>query len=479
MGNIKFRLSVLNFLEFAVWGSYLTSLGNFLSACGMQDDIKWFYAIQGIVSLLMPSIVGIIADRWIQAQKMLSLCHVIAGGFMALAGWYCVSHISGMDWITLPGGELKFHITNNIEFGTLFTLYAVSVAFFMPTIGLNNSVAFNAMEKQGLDTVKDFPPIRIFGTVGFICAMLISNFATTSFGVTTGVQFQSSFMQLFLSAGFSLLMVFYALTMPKCPCCKDCPQGNWIDKLGLRAFALFKQKKMAVFFIFSMMLGVSLQITNGFANPYISSFKGVAEYAGAWAAQNANALISLSQLSETLCILLIPFCLKRFGIKGVMLMSMFAWVFRFGFFGVGNPAGGLWMFILSCIVYGIAFDFFNVSGGLYVDKETSPSIRSSAQGLFMIMTNGLGATLGTLAAGEIVSHFVNTADPTNIQLEGWRTSWLIFAAYALVVAILFWIIFRDDTDSRKSTIKEIKEAEGAETHAFGFVTGDDFNQTKE
>lgn len=475
MGKIKLRLSVLNFLEFAVWGSYLTSLGNFLAAAGMRTEIMYFYAMQGIVSLLMPSIVGIIADRWIPAQKMLSLCHLIAGTFMALAGAYCVSHISAMGWVTPAGGEPEFRIVNDMSFGVLFTLYSISVAFFMPTIGLNNSVAFNAMEKQGLDTVKDFPPIRIFGTVGFICAMLVSNFATTSYGDTTGIQFQQSFMQLFLSAGFSLLMVFYALTMPNCPCCKECPGGNWVDKLGLRAFALFKQKKMAIFFIFSMMLGVSLQITNGFANPYITSFKGVAEYAGAWAAQNANALISLSQLSETLCILLIPFCLKRFGIKGVMLMSMFAWVFRFGFFGVGNPAGGLWMFILSCIVYGIAFDFFNVSGGLYVDKETNPSIRSSAQGLFMIMTNGLGATLGTLAAGAIVNHYVVAADPAEVQLAGWRMSWLIFAAYALVVAVLFWLIFRDDSNSKKATIKEIKEAEGAETHAFGFVTGDNFD----
>lgn len=453
MGNIKLRLSILNFLEFAVWGSYLTSLGNFLFKVGLGQEIGWFYAIQGIVSLVMPSIVGIIADRWIQAQRMLSLCHLLAGVFMASAAVYCM------------GAE-------TVEFAPLFILYSISVAFFMPTIGLNNSVAFNAMEKLGLDTVKDFPPIRIFGTIGFICAMLISNYATID-----GAQFQSTYMQMFLSAFFSLLMVMYALTMPKCPCCSDCPENaSWVDKLGLRAFTLFKQKKMAVFFIFSMMLGVSLQITNGYANPYISSFANIAEYADSWGANNANALISLSQISETLCILLIPFFLKRFGIKGVMLMSMFAWVLRFGFFGVGNPAGGLWLFILSCIVYGIAFDFFNVSGGLYVDKETTPSIRSSAQGLFMIMTNGLGATIGTLGAMAIMNHFVLPDATPEARLEGSRISWYIFSAYALVVAVLFWIIFRDDSDSKKATKKEIKEAEGAETHAFGFVTGDNFEK---
>ena len=425
--SLKIRLSVLNFIEFAVWGSYLTSLGNFLVNAGLASEIGWFYAMQGIVSLIMPSLVGIIADRWIQAQRMLSICHLIAGVFMCLGAVYCMS-------------------VDTVEFVPLFSLYSVSVAFFMPTIGLNNSVAFNALTLHGLDTVKVFPKIRIFGTIGFICAMLLVNFVSID-----GAAFQTTYMQLFVSGIFSFIMVFYALTMPKCPVSKLPQTGNWIDKFGLRAFALFKQKKMAVFFIFSMMLGVSLQITNGYANPFISFFKDMPEFANAWAARNANALISLSQISETLCILLIPFCLKRFGIKGVMLMSMFAWVFRFAFFGIGNPAGGVWLFVLSCIVYGIAFDFFNVSGGLYVDKETSPEIRSSAQGLFMIMTNGLGATIGTLAAMAIVNANVNPADSPEVQLHGWRVSWLIFAAYAFVVGVLFWIIFKDKKDKESVT----------------------------
>lgn len=420
--NLKIRLSALNFIEFAVWGSYLTSLGNFLYGHGLGDQIGWFYAMQGIVSLIMPSLIGILADRWLQAQKMLSLCHLLAGLFMALAGCYCLA---------VP----------QIEFAPLFILYSLSVAFFMPTIGLNNSVAFNALSNAGMDTVKDFPPIRIFGTIGFICAMLFVNFVGPE-----DAKFQTTCMQLFVSAAFSLIMVFYSLTMPKCPVSKSPAEGNWVDKLGLRAFNLFKQKKMAVFFIFSMMLGVSLQITNGYANPFITFFKNVEEFQGAWAVDNANALISLSQISETLCILLIPFCLKKFHIKGVMLMSMFAWVLRFGLFGIGNPAGGLWLFVLSCIVYGIAFDFFNVSGGLYVDQETNPKLRSSAQGLFMIMTNGLGATIGTLGAMWIVNHNVVATETALQQLHGWRVSWLIFAAYALVVAILFAIVFKDSKD---------------------------------
>lgn len=287
--------------------------------------------------------------------------------------------------------------------------------------------------------------------------MLFVNFAGPE-----GARYQSTYMQLFVSAVISFVMTAYALTMPACPTSKGRNDENdMLEALGLRAFKLFKQRKMAMFFIFSMLLGVSLQITNGYANPYITSFKDIPEFASAWAARNANALISLSQISETLCILLIPFFLKRFGIKGVMLMSMIVWVGRFGFFGAGDPelTGGLWMFVLSCIVYGIAFDFFNVSGGLYVDKMTTPDIRSSAQGLFMIMTNGLGATIGTLSAMAVVNHFVDPAASPELQLEGWRTCWYIFAAYAAVVALLFALLFHDSEPRPDS--RSIKKAEAS------------------
>ena len=377
----------------------------------------------------MPALVGIVADRWIPAQKMLSLCQVIAGAFMLGAGWYAMD--SGAD----------------VSFGPLFTLYTVSVAFFMPTIGLTNSVAYSVLGRAGLDTVKHFPPIRTFGTIGFIIAMLFVNF--------TG--YQNTYQQLFTSGILSFVLALYALTMPECPVSKGAGKQSVADALGLKAFTLFKDRQMAVFFIFSMLLGVSLQITNGFANPFIQSFGQIDTYKGLWGVENANALISISQISETLCILLIPFFLKRYGIKIVMLMAMFAWVFRFGFFGVGNPGSGVWLFILSMIVYGIAFDFFNVSGSLYVDTKTDSSIRSSAQGLFMLMTNGIGATIGTLAAQQVINHYVYSQPAGEAQIEGWSHSWLIFAGYALVVAVLFMIIFKEK--KTKETSRDIKEAE--------------------
>ena len=415
--SLQIRLIVMNFLEFAVWGAYLTSMGRYLGAHGFGSQIGWFYSIQGIVSLFMPALMGIVADRWLPAQKALSLCHALAGLFMAAAGVYAFT--AGAD----------------VAFAPLFTLYTISVAFFMPTIALTNSVAFNALVKAGMDTVKDFPPIRVFGTVGFIATMWIVDLVGA---MDTPAQFV-------ISGGLSLVLAAYSLTLPNCEVSKTEGKVDLVEALGLKAFALFKQKKMALFFIFCMFLGVSLQITNGFANPFLASFGANPAFADTFAVQHSGILISISQICEALCILAIPFFLKRFGIKNVMLMAMFAWVFRFAFFGAGNPAmPGVLLFVLSCIVYGFAFDFFNISGALYVDQETDPSMRSSAQGLFMVMTNGVGATIGTLSAQAVVNKFVyhlpETADYMQIW-DGWKMSWYAFAGYALVVAILFWIFF--------------------------------------
>ena len=430
--NLKFRLSLMNFLEFAVWGAYLTCMGNYLGVAGLGDKISWFYAIQGIVSIFMPTLMGIIADKYVQPQRLLGWCHLIAGGFM-LGCW----------WLGYQAG-----FGNELADKSLFiTLYTLSLAFFMPTIALSNTAAFTILKNNGLDTVKDFPPIRVLGTVGFIVTMWFVNCAVWqdgSFSMTLAEnahKFQYTYMQFFVSGILSIVLCFYCFTLPQCKVVAK-EKVSLMETLGLNAFKLFKNRQMALFFIFSALLGMCLQVTNGYAGPFITSFKGSADaaVASSFAANNATLLTSISQISEALCILMIPFFLKRYGIKIVMLMSMFAWVFRFGFFGVGNPAmPGVIMFILSCIVYGVAFDFFNVSGGIFVDQECEPSIKASAQGLFMMMTNGVGATVGTLAAGEIVNHYCYWE---NGFLQGnWTTCWFIFAAFALVVGISFALVF--------------------------------------
>ena len=413
--NLKIRLTVMNFLEFAVWGAYLTCMGIYLGNIGMGTHIGTFYAVQGIVSIFMPAVMGIIADRWIQAQRLMGFCHLLAGLFMFGTAWY------------------GYQAGHNANFTTLFLLYSLSVAFYMPTLALTNSVAYSALNQAGLDTVKAFPPIRVFGTIGFICTMWFVDI----------MGYKSTQMQFVVSGVLSILLFLYSFTLPKCAVCKTGQKKSLVDAFGLKAFALFKQKKMAIFFIFSMLLGVSLQITNGFATPFIESFKSIPEYAGTFGVKYPVIIYSISQISETLCILMIPFFMKRYGIKNVMLIAMFAWVLRFGLLGLGNPGSGVWMFITSMIIYGVAFDFFNISGSLFVDKATDPSIRSSAQGLFMLMTNGIGATVGSFAAQAVVdSH-------TTAGITTWPSCWFTFAGYALLVCVSFALMFRPGTKSKE------------------------------
>lgn len=425
--NLKIRLIILNFIEFAVWGAYLTSMGTYLASVGQGANIGWFYSVQGIVSIFMPALMGILADRWMEGQRVLSLCHLLAGLFMMGASAYAYN-------------------ADVVEFSTLFTLYSLSVGFFMPTIALSYSVAYAALEKAGYDTVKVFPPIRVWGTVGFIVTMWIVDL----------LGLQATPGQWMVSGALSILMAAYSLTMPRMPIKKgEVQQKTLVEALGLNAFKLFLNPRMAMFFGFAMLLGFCLQISNGYANPFITSFGGIEEYQQTFGVQHANILISLSQMSETLCILLIPYFLSRFGIKKVVLIALLGWVLRFGFFALGNPGDGLWLFVLSMIVYGVAFDFFNISGSLYVNQETEESIRSSAQGLFMMMTNGLGAFIGTLVAQAVINFYVfnpqaNGASGAEV-IEGWQNSWFIFAAYALVVALLFALFFKE---TKKDAVDE-------------------------
>ena len=432
MKNLKLRLIVMNFLEFAVWGAYLTCMGNYLGRAGMGAEISWFYAIQGIVSIFMPTLMGIVADKYIQPQRLLGICHLIAGAAMVALAYI------GMT-TAMPNKAL------------FIAIYTLSVAFYMPTLALSNMVAFTILKDNLMDTEKDFPPIRVFGTIGFIATMWFVNCAVLdggSFGFTLGEnasKFQYTYMQFMVSGLLSFVLFLYCFTLPECKLVKK-EEQSLAEKLGLSAFKLFKTKKMALFFIFSALLGMSLQVTNGFATPYLTHFKSDPAMADTFGANNATMLVSLSQIAEALCILLIPFFLKRFGIKIVMLIAMCAWVLRFGFFGAGNPAfPGIILIVLSCLVYGVAFDFFNVSGGIFVDKECEPNVKASAQGLFMLMTNGLGATIGTLAAGAIVNslcHWTEDGFLVGNTPSSWSTAWYIFAAFALVVAVSFNFLFK-------------------------------------
>jgi len=407
--GIKNRLVVMNFLQFFVWGSWLISLGGYLgiSLHFTGGQIGGIYATMGIASLFMPGLLGIVADRWVNAEKVLGMCHIVGAGLLFWAS--TAKDPTWMYWIML------------------FNAMA-----YMPTIALNNSVSYSVLEQKGFDIVKAFPPIRVWGTIGFIAAMWVVDL----FG------FSQSPVQLYISAGSALMLGMYAFTMPACPPAKAKRNGSWVSAFGLDAFVLFKQRKMAIFFIFAMLLGAALQITNTFGGQFLQEFKNISIYADSFAVTHPGVLMSISQISETLFILSIPFFLSRFGIKKVMLISIFGWVLRFGLFGLGNPGGGLYLLILSMIIYGMAFDFFNISGSLFVETEADPKIRASAQGLFMIMTNGLGAFIGGTGSGWVVDHF------TRDGVKDWQNIWFVFAGYALVLGVAFLLVFKYKHDPK-------------------------------
>ncbi|ORX83573.1 xanthosine permease [Anaeromyces robustus] len=434
MKLVKTRLIIMNYLIFSVWGAYLCSIGIYLFKVGMVDHIGSFFAVQGIVSLFMPALMGIIADRWVPAQKLLSICQILSAIFMGLAGY-----------MGMKNGD-------KVTFSQIFPYYFISVGFYMPSLSLGNSVSYHCLTEAGLDTVKSFPPIRVFGTVGFIISMWIVDL--------TGAK--NNYIQLYISAGLSVVLAIYALTLPNCRVNKkdgeEKKKTSFVEAFGLRAFTLFKQRNMCIFFIFSFLLGMCLQITNGFCSTYLEQFGNSPVYKDTFAVRNSVILTSISQISETLCILLIPFFLKRFGIKKVMTIAFAAWGIRFIFLGLGYPTGfGLVLLVASMIVYGVAFDFYNISGSLFVEESTEEDIRSSAQGVFMMMTNGFGATIGSWSAQAIVNAFTKGKEANfDEYMKGWSNSWYVFGSFAIVVGILFVCLFRYQHNPQKEDEKTKK-----------------------
>jgi NHS family xanthosine MFS transporter len=403
--RLKYRLTLLSFLQFFIWGSWLITIGGywFQNKGWSGTEFGAIFSTMGIASLFMPALAGVIADRWVNAEKLLGVFHLL--------GAICLFLVPQMQ--------------NPAQ---MFSLMLVNMMFYMPTISLSITVSYSAMKKANMDIVKEYPPIRVFGTIGFIVAMW-----TVSL-----MKIETSSMQFYVASIAAFILGIYSFTLPKCDVNAQVKKKTLIDTLGLKAFTLFKDSKMALFFIFSMLLGAALQLTNAYGDTFLHDFAKIDAYKGLTAIKYPAIIMSISQMSETLFILTIPFFLRKFGIKKVMLFSMIAWVFRFGLFGFGNPADGLWMIILSCIIYGMAFDFFNISGSLYVETQTDSSIRASAQGVFMMMTNGFGAIMGSSLSGLLIDHFFKA---TNGDFQ-WQGIWFTFAAYALVVAVLFAIFFK-------------------------------------
>ena len=395
----------MSFLQFFVWGAWLITVGNYWFATKQWSGAEFgaIFSTLGLSSILMPALIGIIADRWVNAEKLYGILHILGG--IALA------YIPQVD--------------NPTDF---FWVIFMAMLCYMPTISLSNSIAYNILKNNSFDVVKVFPPIRVWGTIGFIVAMWITNLTGN----------KASANQFYISAIAAVILGIYSFTLPACcPAKQTKKNASFAETLGLHAFKLFGTYIMALFFIFSMFLGGALQLTNMYGDVFLSEFSKVPEYADSFVVRYSTIIMSISQISETLFILAIPFFLKRFGIKQVMLISMFAWVLRFALFSYGDPAGGLWMIVLSCIVYGMAFDFFNISGSLFIETTTDHSIRSSAQGLFMMMTNGFGAVIGSFVSGYLIDQYF-----THDGIKDWHNIWLTFAVYAMIIAIAFAIMFK-------------------------------------
>ena len=409
--SLKLRLIIMSFLQFFVWGAWLITVANYWFGTKQWDGTQFgaIFSTMGIASIFMPTLCGIIADRWMNAEKLYGILHILGG----------------LTLIYVP------QINNPSSF---FWVILVAMIFYMPTIALSNSVAYNALKSNNLDVVKDFPPIRVWGTIGFIVAMWITNLTGN----------KASENQFYIAAIAAIALGIYSFSLPKCK-----PQHNtqnnqsFVDLIGLSSFKLFANYKLALFFVFSMFLGAALQLTNAYGDVFLDDFKHQAEYADSFVVKYSTIIMSISQISETLFILAIPFFLKKFGIKQVMLFSMLAWVLRFGLFAFGNPTDGLWMIIMSCIVYGMAFDFFNISGSLFVETSTNSTIRSSAQGLFMMMTNGFGAVFGSITSGYLIDHYF-----TSETGKDWHNIWLTFAIYDLIIAVLFALLFKHKHDPK-------------------------------
>lgn len=403
--NLKLRLIIMNFLQFYIWGSWLLTIGAywFQTKNWSGSEFGSIFSTMGISSLFMPAIAGIIADRWVNTEKLYAFFH-------------------------LAGAVVLFYIPSVGSPSLMFWALLINMIFYMPTISLSITVAYSAMKKEGYDIVKNYPPVRVWGTIGFVAALWTISL--------TG--FEKSSAQFYIASASSLLLGIYSFTLPKCPPLKGNSTGSLFNSIGLNAFSLFKKYKMALFFIFAMLLGASLQLTNAYGDTFLHDFAKNPQYSDLLTVKYPAIIMSISQISETLFILTIPFFLKKFGIKKVMIMSMIAWVLRFGLFGTGDPGDGLWMIILSCIIYGMAFDFFNISGSLYVEMQSEPHIRASAQGLFMMMTNGFGAYLGSRLSGIVIDKYFILA---NGEYD-WKGIWFTFAIYSFAVAVLFIILFR-------------------------------------
>ncbi|WME22788.1 nucleoside permease [Brachybacterium sp. GU-2] len=404
---IRLRLSTMMFLEFFVWGAWFVTLGTYLAADlgASGSQIALAFLTQSLGAILAPFIVGLIADRWFAAQRILGVLHLFSAVMLFLAG-------------------------RQGEFGAFFVFALLAMISFMPTLALANSISFRRLTSPE----RQFPAIRVFGTIGWIVAGLLIGWL----GWEAGGALENTFV---MAAIGSALLGVYAFTLPHTPPETTGERVTVRDVLGLDALALLKSRSYLVFFLASILICIPLAFYYNFTNLYLNEI-GV---------QSAAAVQSLGQVSEALFLLIMPLMLKKLGVKWTLLIGMLAWALRYALFAFGDAGSLLWLVIIGLVLHGVCYDFFFVAGQIYTDRFAPKHVRSAAQGLISLATYGVGLLIGSLISGPIVDAFL-AADGTH----DWRIVWLIPAALAVGVALFFAALFRE-----RETVEAAEVPQGA------------------
>ena len=399
--SVKAKLSVMMFLQFFIWGAWYTTIAVFMTQQGMGTLTHWPYTVNPIAAIAAPFFLGLIADRYFATEKVLGVLHLLGAAVM-----FSVPQATGTPSV----------------FILLLLLYNLC---YMPTLGLSNSLAFHHIQDQE----KQFPMIRVFGTVGWIVAGLFISFVLGR--LVAGTPAEQTALPLYTAATASAVLGLFSFTLPHTPPRAAGQKVSIRSIIGLDALAQVGSRPFYVFIGASLLLCIPLAAYYNFTQIFLTD-AGV---------KNIAATQTLGQVSEVLFMLLMPFFFVRLGVKKMLMVGMGAWVLRYLLFSFAAPSAVFWMIVIGILLHGVCYDFFFVTGQIYVDKKSTPGVRGQAQGFLVLVTYGVGMLIGAQIAGNVYNRFL--AGAPKLTLEQWKSFWLLPASFAAVVLVLFALFFRE------------------------------------